>query len=349
MLNRVKLFFQERKADADDYAGGGRKIVKVILALVVLYFLVALVLGFFWSDEPDTFSVRGHSNQVAENMQVEPVTGFTTATTLIKVAETILEKPGGYLSNDLTLPGVWLDNIPAWEYGVLVQLRDMSRAMRKDISRSQSQSSEDRDLVVAEPQFHFDSGSWALPSTETEYRSGIKALKSYRDRLVQDPPNAKFFARADNLNNWLADLETRLGSLSRALGESVGKGSVKDSISQTGLENPLTESIEMDDVRTPWTKIDDVFFEARGTSWAVLHLFRAIEVDFRKVLNDKNALASAHQVIIELEGTQGEMWSPVILNGSGYGVLANHSLTMAAYISRANSAISDLRSLLSQG
>lgn len=349
MLSRVKNYFQERRADLDDYAGGGGRVAKVIVALLLLYLVVALVLGFFWSDEPDTFSVRGYSSQVADEMQVEPVTGFTTTTTIIKIAETLLEKPGGYLSNDVILPGVWLDNIPAWEYGVLVQLRDMSRAMRKDISRSQSQSSEDESLVIAEPQFHFDSGSWALPSTEAEYRRGIKALKSYRARLADDPPRAKFFARADNLNNWLADLETRLGSISRALGESVGKGSVTDSISQTDVENPITESFDAEDVKTPWTKIDDVFFEARGTSWAILHLFRAIEVDFRKVLQDKNALASVHQVIIELEGTQGEMWSPVVLNGSGYGVLANHSLTMAAYISRANSAISDLRSLLSQG
>lgn len=43
------------------------------------------------------------------------------------------------------------------------------------------------------------------------------------------------------------------------------------------------------------------------------------------------------------------MWSPVVLNGSGFGVLANHSLTMAAYLSRANAAISDMRDLLSRG
>ena len=32
-----------------------------------------------------------------------------------------------------------------------------------------------------------------------------------------------------------------------------------------------------------------------------------------------------------------------------YGVLANHSLVMANYISRANAAVIDLRNLLSQG
>ena len=349
MLSRVKNYFRDRGDDIADYTGGSR-VVRLVVFLILVYLLVALVLSFFWSDEPEVFSVRDYTQQRAEEMQREPVTGFATTTTLIKIAETLLEKPGGYLSNDLLPPGVWLDNIPSWEFGALVQIRDMSRAMRKDISRSQSQSSEDKDLVIAEPQFHFDSDSWAIPSTESEYRRGIEALKRYRDRLSRpDQPEAQFFARADNLNNWLADLETRLGSLSRALGESVGKPSLSDAISRTDPDQPLTEEIGQDDVQTPWTQIDNVFYEARGSAWALLHLFRAIEVDFRKVLNDKNALASVHQVIIELEGTQGEMWSPMVLNGSGYGVLANHSLTMAAYISRANSAISDLRELLSRG
>ena len=284
---------------------------KLILALVVVYLLVALVLGMFWSSEPETFSVREHTRSVANSMEREPITGFATTVTMIRIGETLLDKPGGYISNDVFPPGLWLDNMPNWEYGVLVQLRDLSRAMRKDISRSQSQSAEDQDLVIAEPQFHFDSESWAIPSTEAEYR--------------------------------------RLGSLSRTLGESVGKASVSDAVVNMDAGDPLAEETTGEDIKTPWTKIDDVFYEARGSSWALLHIFRAIEVDFRKVLQDKNAMASVRQVIIELEGAQGEMWSPVILNGSGFGVLANHSLTMAAYLSRANSAISDMRDLLSRG
>lgn len=349
MFSRVRSYFRDRKDDMSGHSGSSR-ILKIVGVLLLIYLLVTVILGIYWNDEPDTFAVREYANEVAREMQREPVVGFTTTTTVIRVAETLLEKPGGYLSNDIFPPGVWMDNIPAWEFGVLVQLRDMSRALRKDISRSQSQSSEDQDLVIAEPQFHFDSDSWALPSTEAEYRRAISALKRYRARLSNpDQPSAQFFARADNLNSWLGDLETRLGSISRALGESVGKGAVRDAIAEASMDEPLTEAYGSEDVQTPWTKIDDVFYEARGSAWALLHLFRAIEVDFRKVLNDKNALASVHQVIIELEGTQGTMWSPMVLNGSGYGLVANHSLTMAAYISRANSAISDLRELLSQG
>lgn len=349
MAGKIRQYFRDRKDDARDFGDGG-VVGKFLLVVVVIYLLVTLVLGMIWSSEPENFSVREYTRAVANEMDREPVTGFATTVTMIRVAETLLDKSGGYLSNDIFPPGLWLDNMPNWEYGVLVQLRDLSRAMRKDISRSQSQSAEDSDLTIAEPQLHFDSGSWAIPSTEAEYRRGIKALKSYLDRLSRpEQPDAQFFARADNLANWLADLETRLGSLSRTLGESVGKASVSDAVSNINADDPLSEELKGEDVKTDWAKIDDVFYEARGSSWALLHIFRAIEVDFRSVLRDKNALSSVKQIIIELEGAQGEMWSPVVLNGSGFGVLANHSLTMAAYLSRASAAISDMRDLLSRG
>ena len=93
------------------------------------------------------------------------VVGWSTADTMVRVAETLLDKPGGYLSNDLTPPGIYLDNIPNWEFGVLTELRDLVRAMRNDFSRSQTQSVEDKDLQIGEPQFHFDSDSWILPSS----------------------------------------------------------------------------------------------------------------------------------------------------------------------------------------
>ena len=101
--------------------------------------------------------------------------------------------------------------------------------------------------------------------------------------------------------------------------------------------------------KTPWLEIDDVFYEARGSTWALIQFLKAVEVDFADVLERKNAVVSLRQIIRELEAAQEPLWSPMVLNGSGYGVLANHSLVMANYISRANAAIIDLRTLLSQG
>ena len=66
-------------------------------------------------------------------------------------------------------------------------------------------------------------------------------------------------------------------------------------------------------IKTPWMMIDDVFFEARGSAWALLHILSAVERDFGAVLDDKNARVSLKQVIRELEATQQTVWSPTIL------------------------------------
>ena len=80
-----------------------------------------------------------------------------------------------------------------------------------------------------------------------------------------------------------------------------------------------------------------------------MHFLVAVRTDFEPVLENKNAMASLNQIIRELEASQRTLFFPVILNGSGFGIFANHSLTMANYISRANAAIIDLRNLLEQG
>jgi len=331
----------------DFIAEGGARWIGGALGI---YLLVALVVGMYWSSEPDMFSVTDRAEAMARATDKDQVVGFVTTATLIEVANTLLEKPGGYLTNDVFPPGLWLDNMPNWEFGVLVQVRDLSRAMRSGFSRSQSQSTEDQDLNVAEPQMHFDSESWVLPSTEAEYRRGIRAFRSYLNRLADsEQSDAQFYARADNLRRWLSDVNSRLGSLSRRLSESVGKQRMNEALAGDPNARKSTPQPAAEEVKTPWLEVDDVFYEARGTAWALLHLLKAVEVDFRDVLQDKNALVSLQQIIIELEATQKPVWSPTILNGSGFGLFANHSLTMASYLSRANAAMIDLRDLLSQG
>ncbi|MBS5839922.1 MULTISPECIES: DUF2333 family protein [Pseudomonas] len=321
-----------------------------IATLVGVYVLVCLGLGWYWSQEPDLFPVQQNAQQAADREGKQMVPGFTTVETLKTVAGTLLNKPGGYLSNDRFPPGLVLDNIPSWEYGVLVQVRDLTRALRKDFARSQSQSAEDADLAKAEPRFNFDNKSWMLPSSESEYQEGINSLSRYQARL-SDPnqKNALFYARADNLNNWLGDVGTRLGSLSQRLSASVGRVKLNSALKTESLQPGQVPVVDEEVVETPWMQIDNVFYEARGQAWALSHLLRAIEVDFADVLAKKNATVSVRQIIRELEAAQEPVWSPMILNGSGYGMLANHSLVMANYISRANAAVMDLRQLLSQG
>lgn len=330
--------------------GPGRLSWQVSGALVGLYLVVCLVLTWRWNHEPQQFSVRDNAALQADRNHREVVTGHTTTATLIALAETLLDKRGGYLSNDLFPPGVWMDNIPNWEFGVLTQLRDTARAYRIDFARSQSQSTEDPDLARAEGKFFFDNSSWVFPPSEAEYQDGTALLANYLGRL-SDPtqPDAQFYARADNLQQWLQGVETRLGSLSQRLSASVGKRQLNVDLAGDAAAVQATDAPQDREYKTPWLQIDDVFYEARGQTWALLHLLRAMERDFGDVLDKKNARVSLQQIIRELEPTQQTIWSPIILNGDGLGLLANHSLVMASYISRANAAIIDLRALLAQG
>lgn len=333
----------------DEYMPGGPAI-GVVLAVVGLYLLVAVLLGMYWSIAPATFDVRDKTAAYIAEDGGAVVTGSVTTATLMGVVQTLLDKPGGYLHNDRFPPGVWLDNMPNWEFGVLVQVRDLSRAMREVYSRSQSQSTEDPDLALAEPRFNFNSNSWILPSSESQYRDGLDYTRKYFRRLSDvNAPNAQFYARADNLRYWLSTVDSRLGSLSQRLSASVGKRRINiDLAGEEGATQSTNAPRELL-VQTPWSEIDDVFYEARGTAWALIQFMKAAEVDFADVLAKKNAQVSLEQIVRELEGTQAMVWSPMILNGTGFGVVTNHSLVMASYISRANAAIVDLRDLLSQG
>lgn len=317
---------------------------------ILLYLLIAMVLTFLWNDEPELFDVGEQTVRLLPEAAGTGVAGAATTATLITLAETLLDKPGGFIYNDIAPPGVWMDNMPNWEYGVLIQVRDMSKALREAFSRSQSQSTEDEDLALAESRFNFNSDSWILPQTEDEYRDGINYLRDYLGRLTDENEyDAQFYARADNLRYWLGTVETRLGSLSQRLSASVGQRRLNTDLAGDANASQSTATPEERLVKTPWLKIDDVFYEARGSTWALLHLLRAIEMDFTEVLAQKNARVSLQQIIRELEASQQSMFSPIVLNGSGFGFLANHSLVMASYISRANAAIIDLRELLDKG
>lgn len=330
------------------------KIVAAVFGFLVVFWLI---LGVYWSATPSQFDVVAVAKERAEQQgylgtNKQLTVGYTTSNTLYTLVDTLLEKPGGFINNDITPPGVFMDNMPAWEFGVLVQVRDLSRALRKDFSRSQSQSVEDTNLKLAEPSFNFSNNSWALPSSESEYSKGNAELLKYLNRLGSgrsDKNVAQFYARADNLRNWLQDVETRLGSLSQRLSASVGQTRENTNTAGDATARQPNQEASQQHVKTPWLKIDDVFYEARGTSWALIHILKAIEIDFVFTLQDKNALVSLRQIIRELEASQATVWSPMILNGSGFGVLANHSLVMASYISRANAAIIDLRRLLEDG
>ncbi|MDQ7997350.1 MAG: DUF2333 family protein [Luteibacter sp.] len=313
-----------------------------ILILVILFFM------WWWDKEPEQFDPVTVTTAHMKDMSRPLSTGAVTTYTLIRSVDTLMDKRGGYLSNDKMPPGVFMDNMPNWEFGSLTASRDLSRALRNDLSRSQTQSTEDKDLGEADPLLNSPNDRWLLPSSESQYSKAVDDLEKYLGRLSDaEDANAHFYARADNLADYLQTVSARLGSLSQRLSAAAGqlKVDAAPNADVSGNAGPARAVY----VKTPWNKIDDNFYEARGYTWALLEQLKAIRHDFAPILRSKNADASLQQVIRELEESQKALGSPVVLNGSPFGFFANHSLVMANYISRANAAIIDLRGLLNRG
>ncbi len=323
---------------------------KALFILFGLLIFTQIIPALIFSLEPGSSSTQERVNQRPEQEEARQVTGYHITATLIETTKTLLDKTGGYTSNDVLPPFVFMDDMPSWEFGALVQIRDLARTLRNDMSRSQTQSIENTDLAEAEPLFNFNNDSWLLPATESEYQKGIDHLETYLKELTQtNQENTQFYARADNLREWLSIIQKRLGSLSQRLSASVGQTRVNTDLAGDASAKQATRSSNNVLVKTEWMEIDNVFYEARGSVWALSQFLRAAEIDFKDVLEDKNALISLRQIIRELDAVQSNIWSPLVLNGSGFGLVANYSLVLASYISRANAAVIDLQSLLTQG
>lgn len=149
-----------------------RGLIRGIVAVIALLLLLIFVLMWWWDTEPRLFDPV----KVTQQQMNQPVsTGDTTTVTLITSVRTLLDKRGGYLSNDKLPPGVFMDNLPNWEFGSLTASRDMVRFLRNDFSRSQAQSTEDKDLAEADPLLNSPNDRCCCPArrASTARRSNI--------------------------------------------------------------------------------------------------------------------------------------------------------------------------------
>lgn len=323
---------------------------KNIIRSLGVTLLTGVAISFLLSVRPDHKSVSEMVTDTGILKEHVGVKGVPTLSALVHLEHTLLNKPGGFMSNDILPPMVLMDDMPSWELGVVHTIRDFTLELREGFSRSQSQSLENKWIAIAQPKTNIDTESWMFPSAEGEYADALDALIEYRNELI-DPniTSSQFYTRADNLNNWLGRVSARLGNLSQLLSSSIPNESYNVDLAGDALaeQSTPTSTVSVNDVS--WWKIDDNFHLARGTCYALIHLMRAAQVDFQEVLTKKNAHASYKQILLELYHTQNTLYSIMVMNGSGYGTFANHSLVMANYISRANAAIIELQSLLEKG
>ena len=107
---------EERKAGRVTASGSYLRglLSRSLGAVIGLYLVVTIALGWYWSEEPALFPVQQNAQAAAERNGQQMVVGYTTIETLKTVAGTLLNKPRGYISNDRFTPGLWMDNMPSW-------------------------------------------------------------------------------------------------------------------------------------------------------------------------------------------------------------------------------------------
>ncbi|WP_027967339.1 DUF2333 family protein [Halomonas halocynthiae] len=287
---------------------------KPLLVLVAVYLLVVIGLGIWWSRTPEPLVIE--ESVVVHRGTGVAARGAVTTVGLMAVVDTLLNKPGGYLRNDIAPPGVWLDNMPAWELGVLQQARQLALAMPGMSAEPLPEIEQASDALLG------NSRAWFYPSTEHRLNTAGEALGSYLQRL--EAPGAQGLAAGgQGLSPWLYSVADSLDRLSYRLSASLGNPEALADL-----------DVDVDRVpgKTPWYDVDNVFFEARGQAWALLSLLKAVRHDQADVLEAHGLTDHWDALIAELQASQRRLWSPVVLNGSGFGMFANHSLVMANHL-----------------
>jgi len=330
--------------------------LRVGIGLVIL----GTALGIYWNLMPPTFKVEQKATTMAlteghreEGEALPP--GYRFVSTLIYLTEDcFLDKPGGLMSNDWNPVSRITDNMRHWEKGFIFQMRVMVQGLRFNLSRIGPQSKDHPQLAKADPLYNFKETSFALPSSERQYRNGVKELRDYLQAMSESQSEAEYFsARQDQLIDFLGRQLPILGGYTAQLQQNIGAPRYDIAV-LTSTQGELGEGEEravVPKTQKPnsfWER-DDTFYEVRGGVYVLYHVMLALRKDCEVLINDAKAMGTMNRIINELESANKPMLSPMVLNGTEFGVVQNHSLVLASHLAKAHLAIQELQRQLRGG
>jgi hypothetical protein len=289
-----------------------------------VFVFTVLLLGFLWDDEPESFNVALLAKE-ARGLDVgDDYNNVVSFVVLRNMIETLTHKGGGLISNDVFFPGVWMDNIPNWESGALIQIRAYVGAVKSDLKKGDLY-----DVFQSAYQLlMIPHQSWRIPSVESEYRKAGERIES----AINHPRKTTKKLSKKAFKSWLVGVEK---DIDNKVYELISNRSFMSDGEQD------IEELKRKDLMISGSSrlnVDNVFYQARGMSWAIIQILEAAVLDYDGII-DKSELEDIRSIVTYLKLTQNKLWSPVVLNGDGMGVLANHSITLASYLNQANKKI----------
>ena len=225
----------------------------------------------------------------------------------------------GWRPNDILN---FTDNVNNFQLGVLELTRRTTVILTERISRTGATAAFDRSLERAMNWFMIKSDRYWFPSPESKYKSGLKELKAYEEKLEKGEAN--FYTRTDNLIPLLMAYEDLFGS----------------------CEENLVKAKEAGQTPVSFFMADDYFYYAKGVVSAMGTILEAVLEDFMITVESRRGTEVLHHAIESCHhAAEIDPW--MITNSSLSGILANHRANLAAPMSHARFYIGVLIKTLS--
>jgi len=298
-------------------------VVVIFLALVIFVITVMIINA----RKPDFLA------QTPEDPKIKGTYFIKTNLALIE------QMRANWMPNDLFWPTIFLDNMPNFQIGQLEVVRYNVRVLRDNLSRMRTTDKLDPYAEAAFTALSNDPYKWWFPSAESKWKLSYENLQSFHANLLKKESN--FYPRADNLVELLNQYLSLMGGANTRLINA--PGDIKKTLS---IEKDK-EGQRLVDIDIPWTQIDDNFYYAQGIAYALYESFKAIRIDFKDVLIDKNSMELVDKIIEYLERCYFEPL--IIFNGDPDSIFANHSLNLSGVFNDARQKMNSLTVALMQG
>lgn len=293
----------------------------VLVGLLILYYPVGMLWWHAINDDL-SFDVSADSLQPGQSRAV------AVAAALI---DREVNKTGWVANNPFFTPSAMLDNMPAYQQGIISALARFSFELADQIGRTRGSSEIDGDLKNASGLLQYSGTVWVwdpsvslapTATSEEQYEKARKALENYNRRLADG--NAVFERRSDNLLATMERIALDLGSSSAVLERQVAEHS--------------SDFIDF--------QADDMFYNVKGQTYAYYVVLRALGGDFENVLRERELAGVYAQMLNSLhEAAALNPW--VVTNGAPDGFFPNSHLTAQGfYLLRARTQLREISDIL---
>ena len=294
--------------------------VIIVIGALLLYYLGGMAWLHRIDDDPD-FGVESSA----------PPGGSGTVALAADLIDREINVHRWVANDPFFMPASLLDNMPAFQQGIVAALSRFALELTDQIARTRGSSQVDRDLDRASGLLKYPGSVWIFDlrtsfaptaSSESQYRRAMEALRAYNERLAAG--QAVFEARADNLLATLDRMAADIGSSSAA----------------------LSQHLEEESGWLPDFGADDLFYANKGRLYAYYLLLRELEIDFAKVIQEKDLGPAWDQMLDSLRAAATlQPW--VVVNGPPDSqIMPSHLASQGFFLLRARTQLKEVANIL---